>query len=389
MNTPIKGHCDPKFQTVADRFRDNFEKSGEVGASCLVSIDGKTVVDLWGGYKDKAKTQEWEENTLSIVFSCTKAATALCAQILIDRGALDLDAPVSRYWPEFAQNGKEGVSVKMMLGHQSALPALRGPVKPGGFYDFDYMAERLAAEEPFWEPGTDNGYHMLTFGWTLGEMVRRLSGKSFGTFFKDEIADPLGLEFYIGAPAAAFPRIAPMINANMGPDALKSEFWQNVFTKPQSISHLALMNNGGHYHDTEAAWRAEIGGAGGISNARAIAKMFAPLAQNKDAYLSSARIKDMSGLCAQSKKDRTLTIPTRFGQGFMLKMDNRTTHPGEGNSLIIGEHAFGHVGAGGSIGFADPEAGLAFGYTMTQMGAGILLNPRGQGLVDAVYSALG
>ncbi len=149
------------------------------------------------------------------------------------------------------------------------------------------------------------------------------------------------------------------------------------------------MNNGGHYHDTPEAWRAEIGGAGGISNARALAKMFTPLALKDGTLLSSARIEDMSRPCAATQKDRTLMVPTRFGQGFMLNMDNRHSHPGDGNSLIIGESAFGHVGAGGSIGFADPDVRMAFGYSMTKMGAGILLNKRGQGLVDAAYAALG
>jgi len=238
MTLPIKGYCHPKFQEVSEAFKTNFTDRNELGASCSIIVDGQCVVDLWGGHKDIKKTQAWE--------------------------------------PEFARNGKDAITVRMMLGHQSALPALRDPVKPGGFYDFDYMAERLAAETPFWEPGTDNGYHMITFGWTVGELIRRVSGKSLGQFFKDEIANPLGLDFHIGE-----------------------------------------------------AWQAEIGGAGGISNARALAKMFAAL-WGDNAYLSHARIEDMRTLCSQTQKDRTLQIPTRFAQGFMLKMDNRDTHPGDG-----------------------------------------------------------
>jgi len=387
MTLPIKGYCHPKFQEVSEAFKTNFTDRNELGASCSIIVDGQCVVDLWGGHKDIKKTQAWEKNTLSIVFSCTKAATALCAHILIDRGMLQLDEKVSRYWPEFARNGKDAITVRMMLGHQSTLPALRDPVKPGGFYDFDYMAERLAAETPFWEPGTDNGYHMITFGWTVGELIRRVSGKSLGQFFKDEIANPLGLDFHIGLDKAEFSRVAPMVSTPPSPEDMQQEFWQKFFTDPQSIAHLSLMNNGGHFQDAPEAWQAEIGGAGGISNARALAKMFAAL-WGDNAYLSHARIEDMRTLCSQTQKDRTLQIPTRFAQGFMLKMDNRDTHPGDGNSVLIGDSAFGHVGAGGSIGFADPDKAMGFGYTMTRMGSGILLNTRGQSLIDAAYNAL-
>lgn len=391
-NIPIHGHCDPAFADVKAAFTENFETRGEVGASCTVIADGRKVVDLWGGYKDAAKTQDWEEDTLSIVFSCTKAAVALCAHILIDRGQLDLDAKVTDYWPEFGANGKEATTVRMMLGHQSGVPALREPVKPDGFYDFDYMCERLAAEEPFWEIGPENGcqgngYHMHSFGWTVGGLVTRVSGLSLGEFFKREIAGPLGLDFHIGLPESENARVAHMIGADMTPADLAQPFYQKLFSDPTSIQHLCLMNVGGHYHDKPEAWAAQIGGSGGISNARAIAGMYAPLVR-EGAYLSRARIDDMRKPLSETDHDHTLLIPSRFGQGFMLSMDNRDTHPGEGNSVILGEGAFGHVGAGGSIGFADPDAGLAFGYTMTKMGAGILLSGRGQALVDAAYGCL-
>jgi CubicO group peptidase (beta-lactamase class C family) len=389
MSIPIHGTYDPKFTTVAEAFERNFLERGEVGASVCVRIAGDTVVDLWGGHISAKKEKEWQEDTISIVFSCTKAATALCAHILIDRGELKLDEKVATYWPEFATNGKEDVTVRMMLNHSSAVPAIRTPVKPGGFFDWDYMCEKLAGTKPYWEPGTANGYHMSSFGWTVGELVRRVSGKSLGTFYKSEIADPLGLDFHIGLPESEFGRMANMIPYVPGPSDFVSDFSKALMTNPMSIQFAALLNNGAWNFNSKKSWQAEIGGAGGISNARGLAGMFAPFAGGEGKFLSNARIEDMRAPSMETDKDQTLLIPTRFGQGFMLNMDNRESAPGEGNSAIFGDKAFGNVGMGGSIGFANPEADLSFGYSMTKMGGGILLNDRGQSLVDAAYAALG
>ncbi|NNC35994.1 MAG: class A beta-lactamase-related serine hydrolase [Acidimicrobiales bacterium] len=387
MSISINGTCDPAFQNVAEAFERNFVERGEVGASVCVRIAGETVVDLWGGYTSSKKKHEWQEDTISIVFSCTKAATALCAQILIDRSLLKLDEKVEAYWPEFATNGKENVTVRMMLNHSSAVPAIRKPVKPGGFADWDYMCTRLAKTKPYWQPGTANGYHMATFGWTVGELVRRVSGKSLGTFFKDEIADPLDLDFHIGLAESEFARMATMIPFVPSPSDFTSDFAKTIMSNPMSIQFAALLNNGAWDFNAEKYWKAEIGGAGGASNARGLAGMFAPFAGGDGTFLSNDRIEDMRTPSMETDKDKTLLIPTRFGQGFMLNMDNRETTPGEGNSAVIGDRAFGHVGMGGSIGFADPEADLAFGYSMNKMGGGILLNERGQSLVDAAYSS--
>src|SRR6187401_1920951 len=206
----IDGTATRGFERIAEAFERNFGERGEVGASVCVTVDGKTVVDLWGGLADPKAGAPWKKDTVSIVFSCTKGATALCAHMLASRGKLDLDAPVTELWPEFGQNGKERVTTRMMLDHSAGVPALRDKVKDSGPYEWDYMTGRLAAEAPFWEPGTRNGYHGLTFGWTVGEMVRRASGKSLGTFFQDEVAKPLGLDFWIGLPEAIEPRVAPM-----------------------------------------------------------------------------------------------------------------------------------------------------------------------------------
>lgn len=385
LNMAIQGHYDPAFKAVRDVFEQNFIKHGEVGASvCLRDKSGRVLVDLWGGTHADGQTL-WTRNTLSIVFSCTKAATALCAQVLIDRGELDPSALVTKYWPEFGALGKDMTTVRDMLGHRSGVPALRSPVKHGGFLDFEYVTDRLAEEAPFWEPGNTHGYHMVTFGWTVGELVRRISGKSLGLFFKDEIAAPYGVDFHIGLPDSEFDRVSKLLVYKPEPADTPSAFVQAMFANPAGLQALAFGNNGGWYFDTHDSWRAEIGGAGGISNARGLAVMFGTIFGDKP-LLSKSRIDALRAPISEGM-DTTLCIPTRFGEGFMLSIDNRDL-PGQGQSARLGRSAFGHVGMGGSIGFADPEAEFSFGYTMNKMGGGILLNERGQSLVDAAYGCV-
>lgn len=393
MTETTHGTADPAFQSVADEFARNFAERGEVGASLCLSVGGETLVDLWGGVADKESGAEWAEDTVSIVFSCTKAAVALCAHILIDRGQLALAAPVADYWPEFAQNGKDGTTVQMMLNHESAVPALREPVRPGGFLDWDYMIGRMEAEEAWWEPGTRNGYHMVNFGWTVGELVRRVSGKSLGDFFRDEVAGPLGADFWIGIPDDFDQPIAPILPFE--PDFTKplAPFTQKLLTEPQSLQSLSFLNTGGWGPNDADGHRAQIGGGGGIANARGQVAMYTPLANggshNGVALVSDDRLAAMERCSVATGVDATLLCPTRFASGFMKSMDNRAYPGGDQLSAVLGDRAFGHVGAGGSIGFADPECQLAFSYTMNQMGGGLMLNDRGQSLVDATYKALG
>ena len=385
----VSGSVDPKFAAVREAFEQNFEDRGEVGASVCLSVEGQTVVDLWGGTRDVKTGAPWTEDTVSIVFSCTKAATAICAHILIDRGLLDLNAPVTRYWPEFGKHGKDKTTVAMMLNHESAVPALRDPVKPGGFLDWDYMVSRMEDEEPFWEPGTRNGYHMVNFGWTVGELVRRISGKSLGTFFADEVAGPTGADFWIGVPDGFDRPIADILPYVPQAGDQLNDFTTALLTDPTSIQALSFLNNGGWDTNAPESHRAEIGGAGGISNARGQVAMYTPLATDSGQLVSSERLAHMSMVTTATNRDATLLAPTRFGPGFMKSMDNRGQPFGDQMSAIIGERAFGHVGAGGSIGFADPECRLALSYTMNQMGQGLLVNERGQSLIDAAYQALG
>ncbi len=390
---PVRGSCAPGFEQVADAFLDNFRERGEAGASLCLHVGGECRVDLWGGVRNRKDGTPWEDDTISLVFSCTKAATALCAHVLIDRGELDLHARVTDIWPEFGQNGKQDATVEMMLNHSVGVPALREPVREGGYCDWDYMVERIAAEAPFWEPGTRNGYHMINFGWTVGELVRRVSGRSLGTFFQQEIAGPLDIDFWIGLPESEEPRVARMIAWKPEKGAPLMPFTRALLADKQSLPFLALLNNGGYVADSRAGRAAEIGGGGGVTNARGLAGLYRPLALGGAwdgvRLLSADHITRMSQVSVATGCDATLMMPTRFGLGFMRSMDNRHRPTGDMESMVIGRSAFGHAGAGGSIGFADPECGLSFGYSMNRMGAGILLNERGQALVDATYRALG
>ena len=374
-------------------FERNLAERGELGASLCVTVAGETVVDVWGGLARRRNGTPWSRDTVSIVYSCTKGMTALCAHMLATRGLLDIDAPVAEYWPEFSQNGKQQTTVRMLLDHSVGLPAFRAPLRADGCIDWSYMTDRLAREQPFWEPGTRNGYHMLNFGWTVGEIVRRVSGRSLGEFFQAEVARPLGAEFWIGAPESVEARVAPVFFYKPNERDLEGEFMRTVVSDPGSISALALLNSGGFQPNTRACHEAENGGAGGISNARGLARIYAALACGGS--LDGVRLVDapqlsrMTEVAVATQRDATLLLPTRFSLGFMKSMDNRRRAFGDKDSVILSSAAFGHTGAGGSIGFADPIEGMSFGYSMNAMGPGVMLNARGQALVDATYQALG
>jgi CubicO group peptidase (beta-lactamase class C family) len=278
------------------------------------------------------------------------------------------------------------------------VPALRAKVKDSGPYEWDYMTGLLADEAPFWPPGTRNGYHGFTFGWTVGEMVRRASGVSLGTFFRTEVAEPLGLDFWIGLPEEIEPRVAPIIPYVYKANEAKTPFMIDLGTKRDSVASLFFFNVGAWRTggaNTRAGHAAEIGAANGITNARGLAGMYAPLANGGGRLVDSATLARMAEVSMATHDDATLRIPTRFALGFMKSMDNRKRSLGaklfgpDVDSVILARAAFGHVGAGGSLGFADPAAGLSFSYAMNRMGPGLLMNERGQALVDAAYLSLG
>jgi CubicO group peptidase (beta-lactamase class C family) len=380
----LAGSCAPGFESIFAAFRKNFTDRQEIGASLCITHRGHTVVDLYGGIASPKSAAPWTENTISIVFSCTKGAAAICAHMLVEQGALSLHADSATIWPEFATGGKAGTTLANMLAHTAPVPHWRDPIRPGGFADFDYMADRTAAEPAWWEPGTRQGYHGVSFAWTVGTLVRR-AAEPLGQFFRTHIAEKRGLDFHIGLPEAEIPRVATMLAPDPVEMDLGAKFTKAVL-QPGTLSNLFLTNNGGADFNSRDIQAAEIASANGITNARGLAGLYLPLANGGDGLLTPETIARISRVAAATQLDATLQQPMRFGLGFMTSTDNRAAG---GDSVLLGETAFGHVGMGGSIGFADPEAELSFGYTMNRMGAGILLNERGQSLVDATYRALG
>ena len=381
----IEGTCDSRFERVREAFAENFVSRRETGASISIALDGRMVVDLWGGWADKARTRPWTRDTIVNVYSTTKGLTAICAHRLAAEGRLDLDAPVANYWPEFAANGKQRIAVRALLNHRAGLPAIRKPLVPEDLYDWRTMTDALAAEEPWWEPGTKHGYHALTFGYLVGEVIRRITGKSVGSYFKDEIAAPLKIDAHIGLDVHDDGRVAEMIGA---PPPAPGEF--NLFAEaakhPESVTAKTFMNplvlSMATVNSRE--WRgAEIPGANGHTNGRALARLYGAMARGGE--VDGVRVVEARQISACHTEesrgpDAVLLIPTRFSTGFML------SQPGE--EMGPNARAFGHPGAGGSLGFADPDAKIGFGYTMNRMGGGILLDPRAKALIAAVYASL-
>ena len=383
------GYCHEDFLEVQRIFNHNFFKYGEVGSSLCVIVDGEIVVDIWAGHKNKNKTKVWSENTLSVAFSSTKAALALCAHMLIERGELDLKKKVTKYWPEYGKNGKEETTIEMILNHSAGLPALKTEVVDGGFLDWDYMIQLIENEKPFWEPGKETGYHMMTTGWLIGELIRRVNGKSLGEFFNNELVEPYGLNYWIGLPETEDKRVAEIIPFVPSSDDKPSGFASAFRNNKSSMQRLSLTNTGGYDFNSKETYRAELGAIGGITDARSLAKLLTPLAKNNEELLSRDTVKKLSESNIKTTIDSMLLFPTNFSNGFMLNMDNRTTFEGEGGSFIIGPNAFGHVGYGGSSAtFVDPDFKISFGYLTNKLGGEYLINNRAQSLINATYESL-
>jgi len=383
----IHGTCDERFAGVRDEFARNFAERGEVGASVCVVLDGSTVVDLWGGLADRRAETPWQRDTIGVVWSCTKGAVAVCANALVEQGQLDLDAPVTRYWPEYGQAGKEATTVRHLLDHQAGLPVLRTPIRVGGVYDWDYYVGLLAAEPPWWPPGSRQGYHAPTFGHLVGEVVRRVTGKRIDAFFRDEIAGPLGLDFHLGGlPESEEGRVAPTIKPDPVPRGqMPWKFLSVGLADAGTIQGRMIQNTGRRTGDADSreAHAACLPSSGGLTNGRGLAGLYTPLA------LDPRSLERFGAPTTRADEDATLLVGMAFARGFMKGCDNRARPEGQRDSLLLPPAAFGHAGMGGSLGFADPAARLAFGYTMNKQGHGVLLNDRGQSLVDAVYRAVG
>ena len=391
-STVVKGTCDARFSEVRAEFEANFARRGEVGASVALIHDGDMVVDLWGGLSDTTQDRSWERDTVSTVFSSTKGVAAACLHVLIDRGLLDPDAPVATYWPEFAANGKSRITVAMVMSHQAGLPYWQEPLPDGALYDWDLAAARLAQEAPIWEPGTTHGYHAMTLGFLEGEILRRITGTTIGAFLRRELADPLQADVWIGLPEQEDHRAARMILPEPTPGYA---MYDKMLSDPEWQGAKMLSNTGGYLDDSAVNSRAhraaEVPAAGGVANARGLARLYAPFALGGSfesvQVVSPNAAARMGRIRSASSCDLSLRLPTTFTLGFSNIWGDRRM--GAGNHAIVAAGAFGTVGWGGSFGFADPKAGMSIAYTMNRLGESVALNDRGQSLIDAAYRALG
>ena len=373
----VQGLVQDRFAGVRGEFERNLAGGQDVGACFCATVDGETVVDLWGGFADAAGTRPWEKDTIVNVYSTTKTMTALTALLLADRGELDFDAPVARYWPEFAANGKAGVKVSHLMSHSSGLSGWKEPMVPEDLYDWDKATALLAAQAPFWKPGTASGYHGVTQGFLVGEVVRRITGLSLGTVFRQEIAEPLGADFHIGLPASEDHRVAELIPPPPGQamtDGEQTELQANMSRNP---AHEVAFTR-------SRAWRgAEIPAAGGTGNARAVAEILAILANGGVAkgkrFLSEAGCRKALELQIEGV-DLVLAMPARFGLGFglaggMVPLPNA-------NTLYWG-------GYGGSPAIIDMDARTTIAYAMNKMAGTTTGDMRAFSLAMAMWQALG
>lgn len=382
MGVPISGAVAPGFEPVAAVFEENFASRGDVGAGCCVYVEGRPVVDLTGGQFSPGSERPYDASTLQLVASATKGALAIAALRLSERGELDLNAPVARYWPEFAAAGKADLPVRHLLSHRAGLPCVDADLSSADLCAWTPLAEALAAQAPLWEPGTAHGYHALTYGTLVGEVCARVSGLTPGELIRREIADPLGIEFWVGVPEAVIPRVSPLLSSVRAPDDPPDAFLQTL-SDPTSLAFRAFFVAGGMLSSLNdpALWAAQLPAANGISSAAALARMYAACLGEVDGVrllapetVRAATVEQSAGI------DRVLTYPTRLGLGFQLPFPTRP---------MAGPGSFGHYGLGGSVGFADIAHGMAFGYVVNQMRAGGQVDPRSTALVAAVLDCLG
>jgi CubicO group peptidase (beta-lactamase class C family) len=377
------------FESVRAAFEANFDKGLEIGASFSAYYRGQKVVDLWGGTADVATGRPWDEHTLALVFSTTKGVVAMCANKLAQEGALDVDAPVARYWPEFAAGDKGDIPVSFLLSHQAGLAWIDGEMTLDQALSWDPVVDALAQQVPHYEPGTQHGYHATTYGWLVGEVIRRITGKSVGTYFRDEIATPLAVDFWIGLPESEEARVAPLeggladpsvatdpevrafVDAIMGPD---TTLGKALFAPSGSLSDPNVWNS-------RALHAAEVPAANGIGDARSLARLYAACIGEVDGFriLTDEQLRRATTQLTTGPNTVLLDMDIQFGLGFML------------HSTLIevgGPRSFGHFGAGGSVGWADPEAELAFGYVMNKMDLGLAGDLRSFELIDACYDSI-
>ncbi len=386
-NVEIGGFCDERFQLLRDVFAYNFKKGVDVGASLAVTVDGKFVVDMWAGYADAEKNRPWEKDTIVNVFSTTKNMTALCTLMLVDRGVLDLDAPVAKYWPEFAQAGKEKLPLRYLLSHTSGLSGYRESITVEDLYNWDKLVSMLASQEPWWQPGTRSGYHTTTFGYLLGEVIRRVTGKTIGTFFREEVAKPLKADFYIGLPKDQDHRVADLIQKKsliyrlLNGTLMKWLGRNTILVK--SVANPIIEAE----HTTSREWRAaEIPAANGHGNARSVARIGSLLAcggKVDGVQLLSEKMVEKAIEEQITNKDLCLLSKKRWGLGFGLPIDGKINNYEVPNSRV-----FFWGGYGGSLLLMDLDARMSFSYVMNNMKFSISGDKRHKNFINALYKAI-
>jgi CubicO group peptidase (beta-lactamase class C family) len=382
MTAPIGGSVALGFERVMDAFAANFAEQGDVGAAVCAYLDGEVVVDLWGGLADPSTGRPWQRDTPVVVFSLTKGATVICILRLAERGLLDIDAPVADVWPEFAESGKEAIPVRWVLSHRAGVAAVDAPVTFDDVLGWDGVVSAIARQRPFWEPGTRHGYHVRTFGWILGEVVRRCTGQSVGKMFADEIAGPLGLDFWIGLPEELEPSLARVIPPDPAEDAAAMAVAEST---DDTLFGKAAKGPGDLFAyderwNTRPFHAAEMPSSSGITNARAVARMYAATVGDVDGIRLLAEETIRAASVVQSDgMDEVLGWPTKVGLGFALP-------PFLGPECPAG--SFGHGGAGGSLGFADPDSRLGFGYVTSRMKLGTAAQERASALLRALKQCM-
>ncbi|MFW2336514.1 serine hydrolase domain-containing protein [Ilumatobacter sp.] len=383
--TTVHGHADDGFGEVADAFEENFRSRGELGAAFCLYVDGVPRVDLWAGVANNRTGRSWDERTLALVFSTTKGATAICVAQLVQDGLLSYDDPVAKHWPEFAAAGKSSITVDQVMSHQAGLIGVEGAITFDEIMAVTPVVESLQRQAPEWPPGSAHGYHALTYGWLAGELVARVDRRRIGRYFADEVAAPLGLDFWIGLPQSEEDRVARLRNSPLPTDPAELERMAEVMGPGTNVHRAVWLDGrltlaGENHFNSRAVHATEMPAANGITDARSLARMYAATIGEVEgvrlldrATMNAARTQRVVG------PDRTLVDDTRFGAGFWLHHES---------TPMIQDGSFGHPGAGGSLGYANPELGIGYGYVMNQMGGSVTGDPRTIALNDAVVACL-
>ena len=373
----IHGECDPQFSKVKETFKKLYQEDREIGSCFAVYKDGNPLVDLWGGFQDKNKTKPWQKDNLVTVYSTTKGVAAFCIALAMEKGLLKYEEKVSTYWPEFASNGKEDITIGMLMSHQAGIcsPETRNV---DDYYNQNLMAEKLAGMTPIWEPGTASGYHSMTFGWLTSELILRVTGKSLGTFFREEVGDRHEIDFFIGLPESEDHRVAELIPfdivRNENSEQQQVELTDAQKSQRNSAGTLDIQNT--------KAWRqAEIPSANGQGNAGGLAKLYSLIVpeDNSLKLLKDDTVNQMTTMQIEGR-DLVLAVQVRWGVGFILNKHKIIYGPIEG--------AFGHSGYGGSCAFGDPENKIGVSYVMNRMLDNFNADGRSIELINATYDSL-